>query len=130
MDNRDNRGSGIGSSWGSNRGSGIGSSWGRGVGSSWGWSIGSNRGGNSWGSGIGSSRGSRDNRDNRGGDRVSTTSSGGLSCNGIRGKRQAVALAVAVSEVSVLPLGVGAAVSILGAALGTGGAASWPLEML
>ena len=98
---------------GSHRGSSIGSSWG------------SNSGGsNNWGRGISSNRGGHK------GSGVTTSGGGGLSGDGVGGQGLAVALSVAVSEVSSNPLGVGAAVAILGAALGSRGAASWPLESL
>ena len=113
---------------GSSGGSSISNSGGSSIGGSWGssnsrsGSIGSNRSGG--GRGVSSNRGS-----NKSGG-VSTSSGGGLSSDGVRGQGLAVALSVAVSEVSSNPLGVGAAVAILGAALGSRGAASWPLESL
>ena len=105
---------------------------GRGIGSNRSGSVGSSRGSNRSGGGRGVSR-NRSVSSNRGsnkGGRVSTSGGCGLSSDGVRGQGLAVALSVAVSEVSSDPLRVGAAVAILGAALGSGGAASWPLESL
>ena len=105
-------------------------------------SVGSDRGsiGGGWGSRVSSDRGGggSNNRSggissNRSGDKgggVTTSSSSGLGGDGVGGKGLAVALSVAVSEVSSDPLGVGAAVAVLSAALGAGGAASRPLEGL
>ena len=90
--------------------------------------IGSNRSGG--GRGVSRNRSVSSNRGSNKGGRVSTSGGGGLSSDGVRGQGLAVALSVAVSEVSSDPLRVGAAVAILGAALGSGGAASWPLESL
>merc|ERR1719339_651966 len=90
--------------------------------------VSSNRSGG--GRGVSSNRSVSSNRGSNKGGGVSTSGGGGLSSNGVRGQGLAVALSVAVSEVSTDPLRVGAAVAILGAALGSGGAASWPLESL
>ena len=115
--------------------SGVGGEGSRGVGSDRSGSI-----GGSWGSRVSSDRGGggSNNRSggvssNRSGDKgggVTTSRGGGLGGDGVGGKGLAVALSVAVSEVSSDPLGVGAAVAVLSAALGAGGAASRPLEGL
>ena len=111
---------------GSDRGSSIGGSWGSNS-NSRGSRVSSNRGG---GGSNNRSGGVSSHRSGDKGGGVTTSGGGGLSSDGVGGKGLAVALSVAVSEVSSDPLRVGAAVAVLSAALSAGGAASWPLEGL